>query len=60
VPQIDREFGSVTVVRGDGNGKYPHGNSLWICGRDTIAIVDHSLTVVDGDEDNGCRPVPSR
>ncbi len=26
----DRQFGAVTVLLGDKNGKYPHGNSLWV------------------------------
>jgi len=42
----DRQFGAVTVVVGDKNGKYPHGNSLWIRGRASTAVVDPSLSVV--------------
>lgn len=42
----DREFGAVTVLVGDKNGKYPHGNSLWIRGREGTAVVDPSLSVV--------------
>lgn len=44
--QTDRRFGSVTVLVGDKNGKYPHGNSLRIDGRDSVAMVDPSLSVV--------------
>ncbi len=44
--QTDRQFGSVTVLVGDKNGKYPHGNSLRIRGRDSVAMVDPSLSVV--------------
>ena len=43
----DRRFGAVTVLVGDKNGKYPHGNSLWIEGRDATAIIDPSLSVVE-------------
>jgi len=42
----DRQLGAVTVVVGDKNGKYPHGNSLWIRGREATAVVDPSLSVV--------------
>jgi len=42
----DRQFGAVTVLIGEKNGKYPHGNSLWVQGRDTTAIIDPSLSVV--------------
>jgi len=43
---IDRRFGAVTVLVGDKNGKYPHGNSLWIEGREGTAVIDPSLSVV--------------
>ena len=43
----DREFGTVTVLVGEKNGKYPHGNSLRVCGRDATALIDPSLSVVD-------------
>jgi glyoxylase-like metal-dependent hydrolase (beta-lactamase superfamily II) len=42
----DRQFGAVTVLLGDKNGKYPHGNSLWVRGREITAVVDPSLSVV--------------
>ena len=42
----DRQFGAVTVLVGDKNGKYPHGNSLWVRGRDATAVIDPSLSVV--------------
>lgn len=41
----DLTFGRVRVVIGTQNGKYPHGNSLWIEGEDTTAVVDPSLAV---------------
>jgi glyoxylase-like metal-dependent hydrolase (beta-lactamase superfamily II) len=44
--QMDLQFGPVTVLVGDKNGKYPQGNSLLICGRDATAIVDPSMAVV--------------
>lgn len=42
----DRHFGNVSVLVGEKNGKYPHGNSLWIKGRAATAIIDPSLAVV--------------
>ena len=44
---VDHELGSVTVLFGDKNGKYPHGNSLRVRGTDGIAIVDPSLALVE-------------
>ncbi|MBX3026983.1 MBL fold metallo-hydrolase [bacterium] len=41
----DRTFGRVTVLVGEKTGKYPDGNSLWIRGRDAVAVVDPSLSV---------------
>lgn len=43
----DRSFGRVRVVTGAQNGKYPSGNSLWIEGTATTAVVDPSLAVVE-------------
>ncbi len=43
----DRQFGAVTVLVGDKNGKYPHGNSLWVRGREATVVIDPSLSVVD-------------
>jgi glyoxylase-like metal-dependent hydrolase (beta-lactamase superfamily II) len=42
----DRTFGRVTVLVGDKNGKYPHGNSLRVEGTEATAIIDPSLSVV--------------
>ncbi|MBI3785496.1 MAG: MBL fold metallo-hydrolase [Deltaproteobacteria bacterium] len=42
----DRTFGAVTVIIGDKNGKYPHGNSLLVRGRNATAMIDPSLSVV--------------
>ncbi|HVM96526.1 MAG TPA: MBL fold metallo-hydrolase [Candidatus Acidoferrales bacterium] len=42
----DRKFGAVTVIVGEKNGKYPHGNSILVRGRDATAIIDPSLSVV--------------
>lgn len=42
----DRHFGNVTVLVGDKNGKYPHGNSILVRGRQATAIFDPSLSVV--------------
>ncbi|HUI26631.1 MAG TPA: MBL fold metallo-hydrolase, partial [Candidatus Kryptonia bacterium] len=41
----DRTFGAVTVLVGDKNGKYPHGNSVLVRGRDTSLMIDPSLAV---------------
>jgi len=43
----DRQFGAVTVLVGDQNGKYPHGNSLWVRGREATVVIDPSLSVVN-------------
>jgi glyoxylase-like metal-dependent hydrolase (beta-lactamase superfamily II) len=44
---MDRQFGAVTVLVGDKNGKYPQGNSLRVQGRSATAMIDPSLAVVD-------------
>ena len=51
----DRQFGAVTVLLGDTNGKYPHGNSLWIRGREATVVVDPSLSVVARADELGGR-----
>jgi len=43
---IDRQIGPVTVLFGYQNGKYPHGNSMVIEGRNETVIVDPSLGVI--------------
>lgn len=43
----DRHFGNVTVLVGDKNGKYPHGNSILVRGSHATAILDPSMSVVD-------------
>ena len=43
---MDLHLGHTTVLIGDKNGKYPHGNSLLIRGSDATAIVDPSMAVV--------------
>lgn len=45
-PLEDREIGPVTVLFGEGGGKYPDGNSLLVRGTRETAIVDPSLGVV--------------
>lgn len=42
---VDRTFGRVRVLAGAQNGKYPSGNSIWITGSDSTAILDPSLAV---------------
>jgi len=44
--ETDRTFGGVTVLVGERNGKYPHGNSILVRGRDARLIMDPSLAVV--------------
>jgi glyoxylase-like metal-dependent hydrolase (beta-lactamase superfamily II) len=43
---MDRVLGKVTVLGGERDGKYPHGNSLLITGTEETAVVDPSLSVV--------------
>jgi glyoxylase-like metal-dependent hydrolase (beta-lactamase superfamily II) len=51
----DRQFGAATVLLGDKNGKYPHGNSLWVRGREATVVVDPSLSVVARADELGGR-----
>jgi glyoxylase-like metal-dependent hydrolase (beta-lactamase superfamily II) len=41
LPQL--ELGSVTVLYGERGGKYPHGNTLWVRGREESLVIDPSL-----------------
>ena len=43
---MDRALGRVTVLGGDRDGKYPHGNSLLVSGTEETIIVDPSLSLV--------------
>lgn len=45
-PLRDLEIGPVTVLFGEGGGKYPDGNSLLVRGRDETILVDPSLGVM--------------
>ncbi|MFN2425798.1 MAG: MBL fold metallo-hydrolase [Candidatus Binatia bacterium] len=40
-------FGNVTVALGDRNGKYPHGNSVFVRGSARTALLDPSLALVE-------------
>lgn len=51
----DRQFGNVTVLIGEQNGKYPQGNSLWIAGSSATAIIDPSLAVAARADELGGR-----
>ena len=42
----DRTLDHATVLGGERGGKYPHGNSLLVAGREESLIVDPSLSVV--------------
>ena len=42
----ERSIGCVTVYFGARGGKYPHGNSLVVRGRDAVAVIDPSLGLV--------------
>ena len=46
-PHMDRTIGNVTVVLGDKNGKYPHGNSVVVRGSRVAAVLDPSLALVE-------------
>ena len=46
-----RLTGHVTVLWGTARGKYPHGNSLLIAGRDESALIDPSLAVAEAPAD---------
>jgi glyoxylase-like metal-dependent hydrolase (beta-lactamase superfamily II) len=43
---MDRPLGRVTVLGGERDGKYPHGNSLLITGSEETVVVDPSLSLV--------------
>jgi glyoxylase-like metal-dependent hydrolase (beta-lactamase superfamily II) len=43
---VDRSLGRSTVLFGEKNGKYPHGNSLLVHGTEETAIIDPSLAVI--------------
>jgi glyoxylase-like metal-dependent hydrolase (beta-lactamase superfamily II) len=42
----EQQFGAVTVLYGDRRGKYPHGNTLIVRGRDQTLAIDPSLGLV--------------
>jgi glyoxylase-like metal-dependent hydrolase (beta-lactamase superfamily II) len=42
----DRQIGHVTVLFGERGGKYPHGNSLLVRGREGSLLIDPSLSVI--------------
>jgi len=43
---VDRTLGHTTVLVGARGGKYPHGNSLLVRGREETALIDPSLSLV--------------
>lgn len=42
----DQQIGAVTVLYGDRRGRYPHGNTLIVRGRDQSVAIDPSLGLV--------------
>jgi glyoxylase-like metal-dependent hydrolase (beta-lactamase superfamily II) len=42
----DRKIGNVTVLFGEQNGKYPHGNSVLVRGSEEMVLFDPSLSVI--------------
>ncbi|HKE15004.1 MAG TPA: MBL fold metallo-hydrolase [Kofleriaceae bacterium] len=42
----EQRFGPVTVLYGDRRGKYPHGNTLIVRGREEVLAIDPSLGLV--------------
>lgn len=42
---VDRRFGRTTVLGDPRGGRYPHGHTLLVEGRDAVAIIDPSLGV---------------
>jgi glyoxylase-like metal-dependent hydrolase (beta-lactamase superfamily II) len=42
----EQQFGAVTVLYGDRRGKYPHGNTLIVRGREQALAIDPSLGLV--------------
>lgn len=43
----DRRIGRVTVLGSSRGGKYPHGNSLLVAGREETLVIDPSLATVE-------------
>jgi len=41
------DLDAVRVLRGTGGGRYPHGNSVVVHGRDSTLIIDPSLSLAD-------------
>jgi glyoxylase-like metal-dependent hydrolase (beta-lactamase superfamily II) len=46
VPLEERRIGNVTVLFGERGGKYPHGNSVLVEGREETLLIDPSLGVI--------------
>jgi glyoxylase-like metal-dependent hydrolase (beta-lactamase superfamily II) len=50
VDLVEREIGGVTVLFGDRGGKYPHGNSLVVRGREESVVIDPGLGLLPRSE----------
>ena len=47
---MDRVLGRTTVLGGERDGKYPHGNSLLVSGSEETVLIDPSLSLLRRDE----------
>jgi glyoxylase-like metal-dependent hydrolase (beta-lactamase superfamily II) len=47
---VDRVLGRTTVLGGERDGKYPHGNSLLVSGSEETVLIDPSLSLLRRDE----------
>lgn len=45
----DRALGHVTVLTGERDGRYPHGNSLLVVGSEETLLIDPSLSLIGRD-----------
>jgi glyoxylase-like metal-dependent hydrolase (beta-lactamase superfamily II) len=46
VAGVDRAIGRITVLGGERDGKYPHGNSLLVAGTEESLVIDPSLSLI--------------
>ena len=53
---MDRVLGRTTVLGGERDGKYPHGNSLLVSGSEETVLIDPSLSLLRRAEPWGWKP----